>query len=248
MPRTFARLLVLFIVQLAAVSITSAQTADPQARESEWKNYKLPPAEFSRFVDASKIVFFRAPATWERVAGYLSFKGPHDAELKVIVEKISDGMPLKSYTNAVLQNLRNIPGGSDSLTVRPTEISGFEAREFFFTLPNLRGDTTRRMIWCMVSGPNAVSFVFIVPETDAAELEPFFKAVIESVVIFESDAEYSLFERLRGAAIKESKPSRIDQVRSLVYAISGFNDEARTKAVEALVAIFDSSPMRLSNC
>jgi tetratricopeptide (TPR) repeat protein len=241
MPRACVRLLILLLVQLAAASVVSAQTADPQARESEWRGYKLPAAEFARFVGATKIVLFRAPASWER-AGYLQFKGPHDAELRVIVEKVPDGVPLKSYTNAVLQNLRNVPGGADSLTVRPTEISGLEAREFFLTLPDLRGQTTRRMIWCTVSGPNAVSFVFISPEENAAELEPYFKAVIESAVIFESDAEYDLFERLRGAAIKEDKPLRIDQVRSLVATISGFNDSARAKAVEALVSMFDSTP------
>ncbi len=241
MPRACVRLLILLLVQLAAGSVVSAQTADPQARESEWRGYKLPAAEFARFVGATKIVLFRAPASWER-AGYLQFKGPHDAELRVIVEKIPDGVPLKSYTNAVLQNLRNVPGGADSLTVRPTEISGLEAREFFLTLPDLRGQTTRRMIWCTVSGPNAVSFVFVSPEANAAELEPYFKAVIESAVIFESDAEYDLFERLRGAAIKDDKPLRIDQVRSLVATIAGFNDAARAKAVEALVSMFDSTP------
>lgn len=242
MPRAFVRLLILLLIQLAAGSVASAQIADPQARESEWKSYKLPSAEFVRFVGATKIVTFRAPASWERAAGFLQFKGTHDAEMKVVVEQVPDGIPLKSYTNAVLQSLRNLPGGSDSLTVRPTEISGLEAREFFFTLPDLRGQTTRRMIWCTVSGPNAVSFVFVCPEANAAELEPFFKAVIESVVIFESDAEHDLFERLRHAAIREDKPVRIDQVRSLVETIAGFNDATRAKAVEALISIFDSTP------
>ena len=242
MPTACVRLLILLLVQLAAGSAVLAQAADPQARESEWKNYKLPSAEFSRFVGATKIVSFRAPANWTRSAGYLQFKGPHDAELTVMVEKVPDGIPLKSFTNAVLQNLRNIPGGSDSLTVRPTEISGLEAREFFFTLPDLRGETTRRMIWCTVSGANAVSLAFICPEANAAELEPYFKAVVESVVIFESDAECDLFERLRGAAIKEDKPVKIDHVRSLVETITGFNDAARAKAVDALVSVFDSTP------
>src|SRR5947207_4374473 len=132
MPRACVRLLLL-LLHLAAGSVALAQTADPQARDVEWKSYKLPAAEFSRFVGATKIVTFRAPASWEHAAGYLQFKGPHDAELRVVVEKVPDGLPLKSYTNAVLQNLRNVPGGADSLTVRPTEISGLDAREFFFT-------------------------------------------------------------------------------------------------------------------
>lgn len=242
MITTRVRLLVVLLVQLAAGSQAVAQTADPQARESEWKNYKLPAVEFTRFVGATKIVSFRAPASWERSPGYLQFKGPHDAELTLVVEKVPDGIPLKSFTNAVLQNLRNIPGGSDSLTVRPTEISGLEAREFFFTIPNLRGEITRRMIWCTVSGPNAVSVVFVCPEANAAELEPYFKAVLESVVIFESDAECDLFERLRGSAIKDPAAVKIDYVRSLVETITGFDDAARVKAVEALVSVFDATP------
>ncbi|HXF40123.1 MAG TPA: transglutaminase domain-containing protein [Blastocatellia bacterium] len=242
MPRAFVRLLIVILIQLAAGSIASAQTADPKTRDAEWKSYKLPEAEFSRFLGVTKIVTFRAPASWEQSAGFLQFKGPHESELRLIVEKVADGIPLKSYTNAVLHNLRDIPGGSDSLTIRPTEISGLEAREFFFTIPDLRGDTTRRMIWCTVSGPNAVSFLFICPEANAAELEPYFKAVVESAVIFESDAECDLFDRLRGAAIKEAKPVRIDQVRNMAEQIAGFNDASRAKAVEELVSIFNSTP------
>src|SRR5215471_16240314 len=173
----FKKLLYVFFFLLAAASVVLAQTVDPRARESEWRDYKLPPVEFARYVAANKIVMFRAPATWQRI-GPLQFKGPFDTELKIIVEKVPDGIPLKSYTNAVLHQLRNLPGGADSLTIRETEISGLEAREFFFTLPNVQGETTRRMIWCAVSGPNAVSFVFINPEAKAAELEPYFKGVI----------------------------------------------------------------------
>jgi hypothetical protein len=65
MPRACVRLLILLLVQLALNSVVSAQTADPQARETEWKSYKLPASEFSRFVGANKILLFRAPASWE---------------------------------------------------------------------------------------------------------------------------------------------------------------------------------------
>jgi hypothetical protein len=126
------RLLILLFVQLAAGSVASAQNADPQARNAEWKSYKLPEAEFSRFLGTSKIVTFRAPASWEQAAGYLQFKGPHESELRLIVETVPDGIPLKSYTNAVLQGLRNIPGGADSLTVRTTEISGPRSARVLF--------------------------------------------------------------------------------------------------------------------
>ena len=75
MPRACVRLLIL-LLHLAAGSVALAQTADPQARDVEWKSYKLPTAEFSRFVGATKIVTFRAPASWEHAAGYLQFCTP----------------------------------------------------------------------------------------------------------------------------------------------------------------------------
>lgn len=237
MSRVRARLLISIFIQFIAVAGVSAQTVDPSARDAEWKGYKLPAVDSV----VNKTVLFRVPAAWER-GGYTEFKGPHETQLRVIVEKVPDGIPLVSYTNAVLQGLRNVPGGADSLTVRRTELSGLEAREFFFTLPDLRGDTTRRMIWSTVSGPNAVSFVFVTPEANAAEMEPYFKAVIESSLIFESEAEYDLFEKLRSAAIKEEKPLRIDKVSSLVDTVKGFDDSARAKAVEALVSVVDATP------
>jgi tetratricopeptide (TPR) repeat protein len=240
MLRVCSSLLIFVFIQVIGVTFASAQAIDPRAREAEWKGFKLPPAEFTRAV-VNKTVLFRAPAGWEH-RGYQEFKGPHETQLRVIVEKVPSGIPLKSYTNAVLQGLRNVAGGADSLTARRTEISGLEAREFFMTLPDLRGESTRRMIWSTVSGPNAISFVFVTPEANAAETEPYFKAVIESSLIFESDAEYELFERLRSAAIKDEKPLRVDNIRSLVDTIKGFNDSARAKAVEALVSAFDSSP------
>jgi Tfp pilus assembly protein PilF len=240
MSRLRASLLVSMLIQLIGVGVVSAQTVDPRARDNEWKSYKLPAADFTRTV-VNKTVLFRVPSTWQPV-GYMEFKGPQETQLRVIVEKVPDGIPLVSYTNAVLQGLRNIPGGADSLTVRRTEISGLEAREFFLTLPDLRGEMTRRMIWSTVSGPNALSFVFVAPDGAASDLEPYFKAVIESSLIFESDAEYELFERLRSAAIKEEKPLHIDRVRSLADTIKGIDDSARAKAIEALASVFDSTP------
>jgi Flp pilus assembly protein TadD len=217
------------------------QTADYERREAAWLKYELPQVEFARHVDNEKLILFRVPSSWHP-SGYLQFKGPNDAELSVIVEKIPDGLGLRSYTNAVLQNLRNLPGGADSLTVRRTEISSFEAREFLFNLPDPRGRMMRRALWSTVSGPHAFSFGFVVPEAAAEEMEPYFKAVVESAVVFESSAEYDVFERLRSAAIKEAKPIRIDGVRSLVRIIDGYDHAAREKAIAALASIFDSTP------
>lgn len=240
MSRVRASLLIFIFFQFIAAAGVCAQTVDPQARDAEWKGYKIPAVDFKRTV-VNKTVLFRVPAAWER-GGSTEFNGPHETQLRVIVEKVPDGIPLVSYTNAVLQGLRNIPGGADSLTVRRTELSSLEAREFFLTLPDLRGDTTRRMIWSTVSGPNAVSFVFVTPEANAAEMEPYFKAVVESSLIFESEAEYDLFEKLRSDAIKEEKPLRIDKVSSLVDTLKGFDDSSRAKAVETLVSVVDATP------
>ena len=115
MSRVRARLLIFIFIQFIAIAGVSAQTGDPRARDDEWKGYKIPAADFKRNV-VNKTVLFRVPAAWER-AGQTEFKGPHETELRVIVEKVPDGIPLVSYTNAVLQGLRNVPGGADSLTL-----------------------------------------------------------------------------------------------------------------------------------
>jgi Tfp pilus assembly protein PilF len=236
-PRLIPLVLISFVPLLSAFG----QNADYERREAAWSKYELPQVEFTRQVDNEKVILFRVPSSWQQ-DGYLQFKGPNEAELRVVVEKIPDGLGLRSYTNALLQNLRDLPGGADSLTVRRTEISSFEAREFLFNLPDPRGRMTRRTIWSTVSGPHAFSFVFIVPEAAAEELEPYFKAVVESAVVFESGDEYDVFERLRSAAIKEAKPVRIDGVRALVRIIDGYDHAARGKAIAALASIFDSTP------
>lgn len=241
MQTPLVKLTTLVLLNFVALVPSFAQSIDREGRDTEWRSYKLPEDQFARYVDGEKAILFRVPASWQ-LSGYLKFKGPGDAEFSLLVEKIPDGVPLRNFTNAMLQNLRNLPGGADSLAVRRTEISGLEAREFLFNLPDPRGQMTRRMIWSTVSGPHAFSFVFIVPEARAAELEPYFKAVVESAVIFESDAHYTIFEGLRSAAIKGNKPARIDNVRALVSIIDGFNVEARSKSIGELASLFDSDP------
>ena len=241
MPRARARLLLLFLlVHLMIAASVRAQTGE-QPRDAEWRNHKLPPVEFARYVDAEKVVMFRVPANWEP-AEALRFTGPSGVELRVVIEKFPDGAPLKSFTNALLQTLRGLPGGADALQARPTEISALEAREFLFSVSDTQGQMSRRLIWSTVSGAHAISFVLIEPEANTAEIEPYFKAVLESAVIFESEAHCEIFEKLRSVAIKEAKPARLDEVHSLVAVIRGFDADARSKAVTALASIFDSAP------
>jgi tetratricopeptide (TPR) repeat protein len=241
MHKRISRLTGLLLLCLMAPAAARAQASDPKAREQQWNGYTLPSVEFTRYADPSRVLMFRVPAAWAQ-DGFFHFKGPHDSELTIMIEKVPDGVPLTSFANAVTQNLRGLPGGADALTVRPTEISSIEGREFMFNLVDVTGRMTRRLIWFTVSGPTAVSFVLIEPEENAAEIEPYFKAIIESVVVFQSDAHGKLFEDLRSKAIKTDQPVRIADVRAQVGTINRYDSEARRIAVASLAASFDSAP------
>ncbi len=219
-----------------------AQNPNVVAREAEWRSYKLPESDFVRHVNASHSVLFRAPVDWKQQGIGLSLTGPDSAELRVVVEEVSDGIPLKSYVAAMLQGLRDLPGGADSITVRRTQISGVEAREIMFEMADNRGVVSRRVIWCVVSGTKAVSFIFIAPLAQINKVEPYFKGVVQSAFIFRYPFEYTRYETSRAAVTKESKPARIDEVQSLAAALDGMDQTARAKAVSSLAMIFSSSP------
>ena len=219
-----------------------AQNPNVEAREAEWRNYKLPESEFVRHVDPSQSVLFRAPVNWKQQGLGLILTGPDSAELRVVVEEVADGIPLKSYVSALLQGLRDLPGGADSITVRRTQISGVEAREVMFEMTDNRGVMSRRSIWCVVSGTKAVCFIFAAPLAQINKLEPYFKAVVQSAVIFRYPFEYTRYETSRAAVIKESRPARVDEAQSLIAALDGMDQAARAKAVSSLAAIFSSSP------
>jgi tetratricopeptide (TPR) repeat protein len=247
MLKRFATAIATLLVLLAPVATTHAQ--ETAARETEWQNHKLPASSFVRHVDSSKTVMFRVPSEWKQQGSEPRFSGPEGVELRFIVEKISDGMPLQSYVAAVLQRLRNLPGGADSLTVRRTRLSGLESREIMFELNDERGRATRRLIWCTVDGPYAVTFVFIAPIAGVEVIEPYFKGVVQSAVIFGSatasmkmDLDYDDFESLRKSTLKESTPARIDEVQSLVSDLDGRDPAARARAVTRLASLFAASP------
>jgi hypothetical protein len=129
-----------------------AQTTPVSRREAEWKSYALPAADFVRRVDSSGTVLFRVPANWKQEEPSTGqqeekryrFIGPHSSLLQVSVQKIPDGLPLQDYLAAILRQLRNLPGSADSLIVRHTELSGLEAREILFELPDENGNLSRR--------------------------------------------------------------------------------------------------------
>lgn len=226
-----------------------AQTTPVSRREAEWKSYALPAADFVRRVDSSGTVLFRVPANWKQEEPSTGqqeekryrFIGPHSSLLQVSVQKIPDGLPLQDYLAAILRQLRNLPGSADSQIVRHTELSGLEAREILFELPDENGNLSRRLIWCAVGGPTAVAIVLIEPADLTAEIEPSFRAVVQSAMILEKD-KYAAFAALRRAAIKEEKPTRIDEVQSIIATVNGLDAPARTAALAKLGSIFSTVP------
>jgi tetratricopeptide (TPR) repeat protein len=234
---------------LLLYAVCNAQTAPASNREAEWKSYALPTSEFVRLVDGANAVLFRVPASWKKEEGgktteqqtTFRFAGPHSSLLQISIEKISDGLPLPGYVAAILQQLRNLPGSADSLAVRRTEMSGLEAREIMFEMPDENGEPTRRLIWCAVSGPAAVAVVLIEPEKHTAEIEPYLRAVVQSLTI--SDRErFPAFEAARSAAIKESKAARIDEVQSIIASVNGLDAAERETAIAKLAVTFATVP------
>jgi transglutaminase-like putative cysteine protease/tetratricopeptide (TPR) repeat protein len=235
-----------FIIALLFVLLSSgeqvrAQGASAASREAQWQAYHLPAAQFVRYIDKEKQILFRAPADWQRQGDQFEFKGPDGIELRVIVEEYPDGAPLKAYVTALLQGLRGLPGGADAVTLRRTHLSGIEAREIMFEVSDLRGAMLRQVIWSAVDGPRAVSFVFTTPLVRASQVEPYFKAVIQSAVLLSNYAYYT-FEQKRTSFIKESKPARIDQALNIAATLDGFDPAARAKVIPDLARIFAESP------
>src|SRR5215216_6012661 len=144
--KLFSKLQITFVlVLLCFASEGRAQNPNLSAREAEWQSYKLPASNFIRYTDPTKALTFRVPVEWKQQGSELDFIGP-DVELKVIIEEIPDGIPLRSYVAAMTQGLRGLPDGPDALQVRRTEMCGVEAREFMFEFADVRG-TTGRIIW-----------------------------------------------------------------------------------------------------
>ncbi|MCM3872856.1 MAG: lasso peptide biosynthesis protein [Pyrinomonadaceae bacterium] len=211
-------------------------------REAEWNQYALPQSTFVRHTDPSKAVLFLIPSDWkQQQPDKLIFSAPLGATLTVIVEKIPDGMPLRDYTSALLQQLRSLPDGADSLVVRRTTLSALEAREVMFETSADSEEVSRRIIWCTVSGPNAVSMVLIGPVARAAEIEPYLKAALQSITIVDN-SDYAGFEALRSSLVKDPKPQRVDEVQSLAASLATLDGSNRQSSITKLASIFASSP------
>ncbi len=232
--------LLLCLISGSTGASTTAQTARLQAREAEWKNYALPQTNFIRQSVAKNRVIFRVPADWKRdESEFLSFTGPHESGIRVLVQDVPDGYPLGEYVGAVLQSARNLPGATEATITRKTQFQDLEAREVLIEAPEPGGEMIRSTSWVTIVGPLAVTFNFQAPLAHAAEAEPFFKATVQSVIFVSGDA--SQFEALRAAAIKTPAPAPMHEIENIVASLNELNFD-REAAINRLTALFSSSP------
>lgn len=229
--------ILLLICILCWTAASSAQVSRSQARDAEWKNYALPQTNFARQIDAEKDIVFRVPADWKQADKALAFTGPHGATITVIVQKVPDGYPLLDYFGAILKIVRDQPDIGDAAIARKTQIQDLEAREIFLEAPDAEGEMIRSTTWITVNGPLAVSLNFKAPIAHAAEIEPVFKAVVQSVIFVPNG--YPIFETLRSSTIKTPAPGPIHEIESIVASLSEVNAD-RESAVMRLASLFSS--------
>jgi tetratricopeptide (TPR) repeat protein len=223
----------------AALAPANAQVTRLQAREAEWKSYSLPTVNFARYTDPEKKIVFRAPADWKQEGSELVFNGPHTATIRAVIQKLPDGYPLQDYFGAILQVVKDTPGAAETTLTRKTQLQDLEAREITFESVDPEGELYRSTSWITINGPVAVVFNFQSPVANAAELEPTFKAVVQSILFTRPD--YSRFEDLRNSSIKSHAPGPINEIEQIVASLNDVNPE-RESAVARLSALFSSAP------
>jgi len=231
-------LLLLVCLFCFVVPPANGQLTALQSREAEWKNYSLPQTNFTRRTNADNDIVFRIPSDWKQQGAELTFDGPHSSHIKVYVQKVPDGYPLPDYVGSILQAVRSAPGVEATLT-RKTQLQDLEAREIFLESPAPEGEIIRSASWTTINGPLAVTFNLQVPAAHAAEVEPFFKAVVQSVIFL--PREHSTFDSLRSSTLKSPVPGPINEIENIVasFDVAVVNREA---AITRLIPLFSSQP------
>lgn len=237
--RKFLLPLVVFLFCAGNFASANAQVTRLQAREAEWKNYALPPTNFTRQINPDKNFIFRVPADWQQEGSQFKFKGPYAATLEIGIQKIPDGYPFEDYFASVLQGVRDIPGATESLVTRKTQLQDLDAREIFLEMTDAEGQLIRSTSWLAVQGPQALIFNLKVAAAHAAEVEPYFKAVVQSVIFVPFD--YGKFETARNATIKNTASHPINEVDGIVASLIDTTPE-REAAVTRLAALFSTTP------
>jgi Flp pilus assembly protein TadD len=219
------------VLLLLCTSVASAQT-----REEEWKSYALPQTNFARQINAEKEIIFRVPADWKK-EDETTFVGPHSAEIKVFTQKIPDGYPLQEYVGTMVRSLRDIPGAS--IQNRKTRLQDLEARELLIELEDPEGQMARIISWVTVNGPLSFSINLKVLVTHAAEIEPFFKAIVQSVIFLPAD--HKTFEELRASTLKSTAPGPIHELENIVVSLNEIGAD-REAAITRLSSLFSTAP------
>ena len=237
--RKFLLPLLVFLLCSGSLVTAKAQVTRLQAREAEWKSYALPKTNFKRQVDAEKTFVFRVPADWEQEGPGFKFKGPHGASLDIAIQKVPEGYPLDDYFATLLRTVNDLTGRAESILTRKTQLQDIEARELFLETPDAEGELIRSTSWVTIHGPAALLFNVQVPVAHAAEIEPFFKAVVQSVIFVGFGDESH--EELRKTIVKTPASSPIDQIESIVATLNDATSE-REAAITRLTALVSSTP------
>ena len=229
----------IFLLLCTTLASAQAQQTTAQAREAEWKGYALPQSNFVRQINPDKEFIFRIPADWKQERDLLSFEGPHAAQFKVYAQKIPDGYSLLEYFASFVRVVRDQPGVADTMVTRKTRLQDLEARELLVEFSNPEGEMIHSTSWVAVNGPLALTFNLQVPVTHVAEVEPFLKAIVQSVIFL--PREHTSFEDLRTATLKTTAPGPIHEVEGVVSILNdvGLDREA---AVARLTTLFSTIP------
>src|ERR1051325_226500 len=222
---------------ISAQAQVSSQQTPMQAREAEWNAYALPQVNFVRQKNDADEIVFRVPADWKQQTA-LTFVGPHSATIRFYVQHIPDGIPLPEYVASFLRVVRDNAGSPEATLTRKTQSQDLEAREVFLETSNPQGEMIRSVSWIAVNGPVAITVNFNAPIAHAVELEPIFKAVVQSVIFL---PRQTAFESLRTSALKAGAPGPIHEIENIVHSLSETGVD-REPAITRLAALFSSQP------
>ena len=234
------KLIPLLILLLCSSTVSlKAQKPDLETREAEWKSYSLPQTSFTRQVTADKTVVFRVPAGWKQEGTEPVFVGPHEAKLTVGSYTVAVGFPLTEYVANVLKATADQIGSTEPVLTRRTQFQDLEAREIFLEWPDPQGKMFRSATWITISGPVLLRISLLAPAEQAAALEPFFKATVQSVMFV--PAKFSEFETVRSAVIETPSPAPLHEVDNIVAGLNQL-DSDREAAINRLTPLFVSQP------